>query len=321
MFISKKISVGTRASDLALAQTKIFINALSQSNFNKSIEHEIKTVKTSGDQTSSRLDKIGGKGLFIKELEEQIIEKKIDFGVHSMKDVPAHNNYEELEIICWMKRHFANDVLISNSGKGFFDLPSGSVIGTCSIRRRSQILHLRKDLKIRSIRGNVDTRINKLKDKKYDAIILSLAGIKRLGIEEIITEILDFKNFLPAACQGAIGIQSLKSNPLNNLLYKINDRKTEIECKAERNILYKLNANCNTPISVLAEINKSNIKIKIEIFDHDGSKIFKTELDDKIENYIRLGDEISIDVLNTVGKKKINELDKLKNDFDYTPSE
>ena len=152
-----------------------------------------------------------------------------------MKDVPAVDSSDNLEIICWIqKRKSIDDAFISNSGQKFFDLPPGSIIGTSSIRRRAQILNLRKDLKIKLLRGNVDTRIKKIKEKKYDAIILSLAGLKRLNLENQVTEVLDEENFLPAACQGAVGIQAKKKNNLKDVLQSLIIMITEIESFAER---------------------------------------------------------------------------------------
>ena len=317
----EKIVVGIRNSKLSISQTNLLVQELLKSDktVNKDI-FDIRTIKTTGDiNKTHRLDRIGGKGLFIKEIEEHIVSGKIDVGVHSMKDVPVQEVYPDLDIICWTKRYKANDALISNSGKSFMDLPSGSVIGTSSIRRRSQVLSLRKDLSIKLLRGNVDTRIQKLKNQEYDAIILSLAGLERLGMDHLVTEVLDFKLFLPAACQGSVGIQALRSNRLKKILASINDDKTQIECLSERNVLKIINANCNSPVSVYAKIKNDQIKIKFELFDHDGHKIFQKEVLDNKNKNLELSNSLASEVIKAVGQKKINELDELKNDFDYTP--
>ena len=317
----QKIVVGIRNSKLSISQTNLLVQEFLKSD--KTVKKDIfdiRTIKTTGDiNKSHRLDRIGGKGLFIKEIEEHIVSGKIDVGVHSMKDVPVQEVYPDLDIICWTKRHKANDALISNSGKRFMDLPSGSVIGTSSIRRRSQILSLRKDLSIKLLRGNIDTRIQKLKNQEYDAIILSLAGLERLGMDHLVSEVLDFKLFLPAACQGSVGIQALRSNRLKKILASINDAKTQIECLSERNVLKIINANCNSPVSVYAKIKNDQIKIKFELFDHDGHKIFQKEVLDNKNKNLELSNSLASDVIKAVGQKKINELDELKNDFDYTP--
>ena len=317
----QKIVVGIRSSNLSKSQTNLLIQELLKKdpNLDKDV-FNIKTIKTTGDvHNTHRLDQIGGKGLFIKEIEEQIISGKIDIGIHSMKDVPAQDAYPDLDIICWMQRHKTNDALISNSGKSFMDLPAGSVIGTSSIRRRSQVLSLRKDLSIKLLRGNVDTRIQKLRNNEYDAVILSFAGLARLNLDHLVTEVLEHNLFLPAACQGAVGVQALKSSEIKKILAPIHDLKTQNECMAERRILKNINANCNSPVSVYATIRENNIILNFEMFDHEGNKLFKKLVSDNKQNYLNLSDELSDEIINTIGQTKIDELDNLRNDFDYTP--
>ena len=317
----QKIVVGIRSSNLSKSQTNLLIQEILKQDLNLSKDvFEIKTIKTTGDKHNThRLDQIGGKGLFIKEIEEQIMSGTIDIGVHSMKDVPAQDAYQDLDIICWTKRYKPNDALISNSGKSFMDLPAGSVIGTSSIRRRSQVLSLRKDLSIKLLRGNVDTRIQKLRNHEYDAVILSLAGLARLNLDHLVTEVLEHNLFLPAACQGAVGVQALKNSEAKKILAPINDLKTQTECMAERRVLKNINANCNSPVSIYANINKNNITLEFEIFDHQGNKIFKKSKEDFKENYLKLCDELGKEIVNALGQTKINELDNLKSDFNYTP--
>ena len=318
----RKIVAGIRSSSLSQSQTNHLIQEVLSSDLKlKKDLFDIKTIKTTGDvHNTHRLDRIGGKGLFIKEIEEQIISGKIDIGVHSMKDVPVQEAFPDLDIICWTKRYKANDALLSNSGKCFMDLPPGSVIGTSSIRRRSQVLNLRKDLCIKLLRGNVDTRIQKLENNEYDAIILSLAGLIRLNLDHLITEVLEYNLFLPAACQGAVGVQALKNSEVKKILAPINDLKTQTECMAERRVLKNINANCNSPVSIYANISKSDITLRFEMFDHDGNKIFKKTLTDTTKNYLNLSDALSDNIISVLGQKKIDELDNLENDFDYTPS-
>ena len=315
-----KISVGIRDSKLSRAQTNILLNHLiSVADNARSSMFDIKTIKTQGDiNNSQRLDRIGGKGLFIKEIEQHIIDCKIDVGVHSMKDIPVIESTEDLEIICWLKREDHREALISNSGQNFFDLPSGSVIGTSSIRRRAQILNLRKDLKIKLLRGNVDTRLKKLRDNRYDAIILSLAGLKRIGLLDHVTEKLNEEQFLPAACQGTVGVQSKRGNNLKKLFKLISHKETEIESLTERQVLKNIKANCNSPISVYAKITDNMISVKCEIFDHDGSKIFSKKIKDEKNKYFNMAKSLSQTILYDIGQDKINKLDEL-NDFDYTP--
>ena len=318
----KKLSnilIGIRNSKLSKAQTNIFISEANKiDEIKKKFSFQIKTIKTSGDiHNNHRLDQLGGKGLFVKEIEEQVANNTVDLAVHSMKDLPAQESMEDLEIICWLERLTKDDVLISREGKNFLDLPSGSIIGTSSIRRRAQILKIRKDLSIKLLRGNIDTRIEKLNNNEYDAIILSKAGIDRLGLSNLITERLDHSNFLPAACQGAVGIQAKKKFKISKILKAINHEKTEIECLAERGVLKLINANCNSPVSVSANIENEKIKINCELLEHNGQQIFKKIVEGQKKKYSDLCKSLADDMLSNVGQKKINQLDILKDDFDY----
>ena len=315
----KSITVGIRDSKLSKAQTDLFINEANNiDEIKNNYCFNIKTIKTTGDiYNDHRLDRIGGKGLFIREIEDQIINTSVDIGIHSMKDLPAQPAHDGLEIICWMKRINHNDVLLSNSGKKISDLPSGSVVGTSSIRRRAQILNLRKDLSIKLLRGNVDTRILKLKEEKYDAIILSKAGLDRLNLDHLITETLDTDFFLPAACQGAIGVQAMCNSELKNAFLSLNHLETQNECTAERALLKSINANCNSPVSVYAHTKDDEIKIQCELFEHDGTKIFKSFIIGNKKDFIKLSKTLANEIITKVGQDKINRLDILENDFDY----
>ena len=316
-----KILVGLRDSKLSRAQTGIFIEEANKiEEIRSSHIFEIKTIKTTGDiHNTQRLDRIGGKGLFIKEIEQQILDQKIDIGVHSMKDVPAQEVHKDLQIICWMERHFNDDALLTNSGNKFSDLPSGARIGTSSIRRRAQILKLRKDLSVCLLRGNIDTRIKQLHAKKYDAIILSLAGLKRLNLEDHVTEVLNQDDFAPAACQGVIGLQALRRNNYVSLFAKLNNLVTQTECLAERKVLKIINANCNSPISVVSKIKDNEITIKVQLLNHVGETIFLKNYTDLKDNFNELSNMIGQEIINKVGEKQIEQLNRLENDFDYTP--
>lgn len=315
----EKISVGIRDSKLSHAQTNIFLKEAQKiEKLSKNFFFDVRTIKTSGDiHNTQRLDQIGGKGLFTREIEMKLISGEIDLAVHSMKDLPSQEINSELEIICWLQRYHSEDALISNSGSNFFDLPAGSTIGTSSIRRRSQILSLRKDLSIKLLRGNVDTRIQKLINKEYDAIILSKAGLDRLNLSHLITEVLDHSHFLPASCQGAVGIQAKRENTIIEHIRKINNTTTECECLAERKLLKHINANCNSPISVFAEILSEKIKISCEVFEHDGNKIFQSSVEGHKDKYFDLSEQLAKKILADIGQEKINKLDNLENDFNY----
>ena len=319
-----EIIIGIRKSELSTAQANDFQNKLIQANDiynNESIY--IKYIKTSGDiYNNHRLDQLGGKGLFVKEIEDQILSGDIDIGIHSVKDLPAKET-QGLKITCWLKRLNPNDVLLSNSNLFLKDLPADSVIGTSSIRRRSQILSLRKDLKIKLLRGNVDTRIQKLKDGEYDAIVLSYAGLIRLKKDHLISDLFSVDEFLPASCQGAVGIQMAnKNNNLEflNALNKINHQNTELACSAEREVLRSINANCNSPVSVYANIEKKEISIQCQLFDHNGSLLFNESIEGATENNLLIAQELGKKIIDQIGQERINELDILKDDFNYTPA-
>mgnify|MGYP001234573063 FL=1 len=318
-----KIVLGIRNSALSTAQALDFQNKLLLTSpvYNKN-SILIKYIKTSGDiHNTHRLDQLGGKGLFVKEIEDQILSGNVDIGIHSVKDLPAKET-QGLKIVCWLERLNPCDALISNSKQGLKDLPAGSVIGTSSIRRRSQILSLRKDLKIKLLRGNVDTRIQKLNDGEYDAIVLSYAGLIRLNQDNLISDLFSVDEFLPASCQGAVGIQIQNLNhdsELTSSLNNINHLNTELTCSAEREVLKSINANCNSPVSVYSTIDKNTISIQCQLFDHKGLILFNESIQGSIENNLQLAQKLGKQIIDQVGQEKINELDKLKDDFDYTP--
>ena len=318
-----EIIIGIRESQLSTAQANDFKNKLMQENRSyNSKSTSIKYIKTSGDiHNTHRLDQLGGKGLFAKEIEDQILSGDIHIGIHSVKDLPATET-PGLKIVCWLERLDPNDVLISNSNLSIKDLPTGSIIGTSSIRRRSQILSIRKDLRIHVLRGNVDTRIQKLKDGIYDAIVLSYAGLIRLKKDNLISELLPLDKFLPASCQGAVGVQMANKNENSELvdyLNKINHQPTEIVCSTEREVLKVINANCNSPVSVYAKIQEHDISIRCQLFDHNGLLLFNESISGEIEKNLSLAKKLGKQMIDQIGQERINELEILKNDFNYTP--
>lgn len=316
----KHLKIGARGSKLSLAQTEIFINYIC--NFYDVFEKNqltVHTFKTTGDiEQNSRLDKLGGKGLFAKEIETQIMYDEVDIGLHSMKDMPATLN-DQFSIACWLPRADPHDILITRSGHTLDELNPGSIIGTSSIRRRSQILQLRKDLYIKALRGNIDTRIKKLSDGLYDAIILSKAGLDRLELSYLKSSVLQYDLFLPAACQGAIGAEIKKSNNhVADILHPLTDSKTEICCLAERKVLQIINANCNTPIGILARIDNEEINLQVEVYNHDGVCIYKNNKSSTVAQADHIAVSLGNDIINSLGQKLIDGLDKL-DDFDYSP--
>ncbi len=321
MSIIKKIKVGIRNSSLSIAQTNEFIEFFCSQYANFNLDNfVIEFITTSGDQYKDiRLDQLGGKGLFSKEIESHLIDERIDLAVHSLKDLPQETS-DNLEIVCWLKRSDERDVLLSNNGYTIETLPSNSIIGTSSIRRRSQVLQKRKDLNIKLLRGNVDTRIKKLRNNEYDAIILAHAGVLRLEKEKEINQILTTEDFLPAAGQGSVGIQIHSNNlELKEMLSSITHNETQICNQAERTVLNQIGANCNSPIGVLAKIFDQEIKIACQLLDHNGVILFESNVKGLVEDHLLIAKDISLEILKKIGQEKINQLDSLKDDFNYTP--
>lgn len=266
-----KLRIGTRGSKLALAQTQIVIKSLSEQN--EPFEYEITPIKTKGDLDNSKplfyLDK---KGIFEKEINDSVVKGDVDFAIHSVKDVPS-TIHKDLVIASIPKRESVIDVLISKSRKRLNELPNGSIIGTSSLRRAIQIISFRNDFKVRALRGNIDTRIEKALKGEYDAIILAEAGLKRLGKEQYISERFDPKRFLPAAGQGALALVCKKTDTkLVQFLHKIEHAPSRISINAERSFISKIEGGCRFPIAAYANLSSKNHKINFyaKIFSSDG---------------------------------------------------
>ena len=317
----KKLIVGSRKSQMAIAQTNEFIDKFLEVNPTFKRENiEIKTISTSGDiNQTDRLDLIGGKGLFVREIEIMLLDKKIDVAVHSMKDMPTIMT-PGLKISAWLERGDHHEALINNNNKSIFELESNSVIGTSSIRRRSQLLNMRPDLAIRLIRGNVDTRISKLDQNEYDALILGYGGIKRLKLESRVSQIFSISEILPPACQAAVGIQTLDDNSeIISLISKTNQKISSIIGNTERKVLETLKANCNSPIGVFASIDKDILNLKVELFSHNGKEKYEANESANLDNSTNLAKKVGNMIIDQVGINYIKELDNLKDDFNYTP--
>ncbi len=289
----QKLVIGTRGSKLALAQTKLF--AMKINKYKPDLDIKIKPIKTSGDRIKDKsLYKIGGKGLFVKEIEESLFKEEIDIAVHSLKDIPGITD-DRLVLACYPERENPADVLISSKENTLDNLPRGSVLGTGSLRRQIQLKQYRPDLEFIKIRGNVDTRIKKMKNKNLDGIILAAAGLHRLDMKKVISDYISYDICTPAAGQGTLGIQILKKRKdLLKFLKKFDHKKTRLASIVERNFIKSMGSSCNLPVGAFAriEIAKNNITCRLETFysDKNGEKYIKdtNKLKLKDENNIKL---------------------------------
>jgi len=270
-----KIIIGTRGSQLAQIYTEKVINHLKKVS---STHIETKKIVTSGDENQKdRLSNIGGKGLFSKKIEIELINNNIDIAVHALKDMPSIET-EGLITNFYLKRNSPNEIFISNDNINFLDLKPNSIIGTSSYRREYQLKSIRSDLDYKLIRGNVDTRIKKLENGDYDAILLSKAGIEALGLTNKITHEFNTEELIPCAGQGIIAIQCRENDQeIINILEKINDDQSRIIANAERKILKILEGDCDTAVGVYAKIDKDLVNIKAELFSVDGKQRFFVE--------------------------------------------
>ena len=272
-----QLKIGTRSSKLALKQTKLVLKKLEDlSETKKNFSFKIIKVKTKGDVDKSKILDSGYKGFFTKKIDDLLLKKKIDFAVHSAKDIPSKigNN---ISIAAFLKREDPRDILLSKKNYTFDTMPQNLTIGTSSIRRRTQIHNIRPDLKIKYMRGNIETRIRKLKTNKYDAIILALAGLKRLGFSYKNKNVLNISKFIPAGGQGAIAVTVRKKDSvINKLIKNINNNKTEIEVKTERKFLEKINADCDSPVGAYAKIINNYVFFSVTVPSKNGMFVYKS---------------------------------------------
>ena len=292
--MKKKITIGSRGSKLALIYAKRVKEALL--NFSENIVEqniEIKSISTKGDTIlDKRLSDLGGKGLFSKNIEEELFNKKIDIAVHALKDMPAIET-QGLRTACFLKRNDPREILISLKDKKLDELKKNSVVGTSSFRREFQLKRIRNDLNCELIRGNVDTRISKLKKGKYDAIILSSAGINSLDLNNEITQFFTTSEMIPSAGQGIIALQCRKEdNQIIELIEKVNHKPTFYRALAERGVLKILEGDCETAIGVHAEIKEDEIELNAELFSIDGTERFHEKISGKIEFAENLGEKV-----------------------------
>ncbi|MCI5049964.1 MAG: hydroxymethylbilane synthase [Rickettsiales bacterium] len=285
------IRIATRASQLALAQANMVKNALISAHSELSDETVvILPMTTSGDKNLEKdIKQWGYKGLFTKEIEDALLQNEADIAVHSMKDMPSELP-DGLKIAALLPREQADDAFLSKRFNSFDDLPEGATIGTSSTRRAAIAKHLRPDLEIAPFRGNVNTRLQKLENGEVDATFLAVAGLKRIGLEQHITQIMPLTQMLPAIAQGAIGVECRSDDThLKSLLESIHDSNTEITVSAERSLLKTLDGDCHTPLSGYAEIADGQLHLKAMLFKPDGSDAFTAERTAALTEAIELG--------------------------------
>ena len=281
--------VGTRGSKLSLAQTNWVISELQKENAGS--EFEIKTITTKGDTDTRALFTIDQKGIFEKEIDKAVAEKQIDFAVHSLKDVPSDIS-KSLTIACVPKRESANDVLITKDGSNLKTIQLSAVVGTSSLRRAVQVSRIRPDVVVKPVRGNIETRINKVIDGKFDAIILAEAGISRLGLD-VKHSVLSTKDFPPSPGQGALAIVCRADDDKTiSMLKKIEDKKSRIEIEAERALSDYVESGCRFPVGALAIANSGMLKLTVSAYSVDGKISIKLEKTGDVDNPKNLGQEL-----------------------------
>jgi hydroxymethylbilane synthase len=284
-----KIRIGSRTSKLALAQAQIVAEALKQKF--PDLDIEIVGIKTGEEKYKKSLSR---KDIFVKEIEEALIKGDIDLAVHSMKDLPIQIS-DELVIASVPKREDPRDAFISKKYSSLFELPEGAKIGTSSLRRRVQILNIRPDLNVVEIRGNVDTRIKKLDILNLDAILLACAGLKRLGLDNIIKEILDPDLIVPAIGQGALAIEARKKdNEMIKIAKTIEDRESRIAIEAERIFAQKIGGGCNLPVAAYAKVNDKEFVMNAMVaYDNEGKKVMKDKIKGNIDDALTLASKLA----------------------------
>ena len=297
-----KITIGARGSKLSLAYVAKVKNLILENS--KDTDINVKTIKTSGDiHQNIKISEIGGKNLFCKEIEENLIENNIDIAVHSLKDMESVE-HKDLMIGAFVKRNDPRDSLVSKKIKNLSELNNSIIIGSSSRRRELQLKKINKKISVVNLRGNIDTRIQKVEEKKLDAIILAAAGIKSLKLENKIGLIFETNEMLPAVGQGIIAVQCRKNDKLiSDIIKKINDRETSLCAKAERKMLQTIGGDCETAVGGLAEIHNNNLKLKAQLFSDLGDESFECEITGRDVDASYVGKAVGEKLLSLAGEK------------------
>ena len=303
----RELVIGTRGSSLAIWQAEWVQTHLRELEPGLSVS--LKRIKTTGDRIlETPLAMIGGKGLFVKEIEEALIHAEIDLAIHSMKDVPTQLP-DGLEILSIPAREDPRDALISREGDVLQNLPSGARIGTSSLRRQAQLLHARPDFKVMMLRGNLDTRLRKLDAGEYDAILLAAAGLRRLGLEQRITEFLSYDVCLPAISQGALGLEGRADDQfVRNLVGRLEDPAARIAVAAERAFLERLEGGCQVPIAAHATIENQTLTLQGLIATVDGARLIRGSEVGSIGQARKVGTTLAERLLSQGGREILKEI-------------
>ena len=304
-----QLTIATRGSMLALWQANYIKDSIEEANPGLTVE--LMKIKTTGDKiTDVPLAMVGGKGLFVKEIEEAMLDGRADLAVHSLKDVPTEFP-DGLELTAITKREDARDALISYGNKKLMELPDGATIGSSSLRRRCQLLKVRPDLKIVDLRGNLDTRLKKVEAGDFDAIILAAAGLNRLGWEKRISERISPEIMLPAIGQGALGIESrIGDDDTNNLIRFLNDHDTSVAVKAERALLKKLEGGCQVPIASYGVVESGKLLLKGLVGSLDGETMITGKVEGDISDSEALGIKLAEELLDKGAGEILEEVYK-----------
>ncbi len=301
-----KIRIGTRKSKLALWQANHIADRI-----RKELGYEVELIKivTKGDKILDvPLAKVGGKGLFVKEIEEAMLRNEIDIAVHSLKDVPTYFP-EGLDLVAVTEREDPRDAFLSVEYENIYQMEEGDILGTSSLRRKSQVMQLKPKLNIQDLRGNVDTRIRKMEEGQYKGIILAYAGLKRLGLQNKVKQVFSPEEMIPAVAQGFLGIEGRKNDDkIKDVIKILNHKESELRAKAERAFLKTLEGGCQVPIAAYAEIKGDELSIIGYISDLEGKRVFKDKITGKKENAEEIGIKLAEKLLNEGGKKVLEEI-------------
>ncbi|MFH1626446.1 MAG: hydroxymethylbilane synthase [Pseudomonadota bacterium] len=287
-----RIRIGTRSSRLALWQANWVKEQLERRY--RGVKYSLEKIKTRGDKiTDVPLAKIGGKGLFLKEIEDALLKGQVDIAVHSMKDVPTLLPHG-LHIRAITEREDFRDVLISTGNVALKDLPPNSRIGTSSLRRQAQLLHISSSFEVVALRGNLDTRLRKLQTNALDAVVVAAAGIKRMGLQHRVSEYISPEVILPAIGQGALGIESrIDDDGINEMIDFLNSPDSSAAITAERAFLKKLEGGCQVPIAALGQVNTGGLTLCGIVSSIDGRRLLKDKVEGSLDNPVTLGEELA----------------------------